>query len=171
MLFLGVDPGVTGALAEINTDDQKVLVMVWDTPVLHVKSSKKTKTEYSVIEMARMLSPYAHPLTGVIAAIESVHAMPEQGVSSSFSFGRGLGLWEGILSAFKIPFVKITPQRWKGSMLDGMGKEKDASRLRAQALFPNVDLSLKKHHGRGDALLIAEYLRKTYRPNWEGGEK
>jgi hypothetical protein len=88
--------------------------------------------------------------------------MPEQGVSSSFRFGRGLGLWEGILSAFQIPFVKVTPQRWKKNLLDGMGKEKDASRLRAQTLFPSLDLSLKKHHGRGDALLLAEFLRRTY---------
>jgi len=159
MIYLGIDPGVTGALAEI--DDDGANAKVWDTPTLNVKSGKKTKTEYSATAMAQMLSQYAGmPL--VMVALESVHAMPEQGVSSSFSFGRGLGLWEGILSAYKIPFMKIAPQRWKGSLLDGMGKEKDASRLQAQSLFPRVDLSLKKHHGRGDALLLAEYLRRTH---------
>ena len=38
---------------------------------------------------------------------------------------------------------------------------KDESRARALELFPAaVDyLRLKKHHGRADALLIADYLR------------
>jgi hypothetical protein len=46
-------------------------------------------------------------------------------------------------------------------MLYGLPKGKDTGRLRAQQLFPTADLKFKKHHGRSDALLIAEYLRRS----------
>jgi hypothetical protein len=46
-------------------------------------------------------------------------------------------------------------------MLDGQGKDKDAARFKAQALFPQIELHLKKHDGRADALLIAEFARRT----------
>ncbi len=41
-------------------------------------------------------------------------------------------------------------------------KDKEASRLRAQQLFPSADLRLKKHHGRAEALLLAAYGQPTY---------
>ena len=94
-------------------------------------------------------------------AIERVHSMPKQGVASSFKFGMGFGIWLGILAALRLPHELVTPQAWKKLMLAGMPKEKDASRQRAMQLFPDVDLSLKRHHGRADALLIAEWLRRT----------
>ena len=90
--------------------------------------------------------------------------MPEQGVTSTFSMGHGLGLWEGILSALGVPYQMVTPQAWKKAMMAGQEKEKDASRQVAMRLFPSTipKLSLKKHHGRSDALLIAEYLRRQH---------
>jgi crossover junction endodeoxyribonuclease RuvC len=68
----------------------------------------------------------------------------------------------GILAALNIPHELITPQSWKKSMMNGQPKEKDASRLVVMRLFPEVSdrLQLKKHHGRADALLIAEFLRR-----------
>lgn len=47
-------------------------------------------------------------------------------------------------------------------MMNGQGKDKDGSRLVAMRLFPEASdrLHLKKHHGRADALLIAEFLRQ-----------
>jgi hypothetical protein len=32
----------------------------------------------------------------------------------------------------------------------------------ARNLFPDAMLKLKKHHGRAEALLIAEYARRTF---------
>ena len=96
----------------------------------------------------------------VSAAIERVNSMPGQGVASSFTFGKGFGIWLGILASFSVSVDLVHPTRWKKAMLDGMGKEKDAARIRAKELFPSADLSLRKHHGRADALLIAEYRRR-----------
>jgi hypothetical protein len=32
----------------------------------------------------------------------------------------------------------------------------------ARELFPDAMLNLKKHHGKAEALLIAEYARRTF---------
>ncbi len=156
MIFVGIDPGFTGAVAVVDNDGN--LIAVSDTPVLTVQG-KKTKQEYNTPAMHQILTAYND--RGVHAALEQVSSRPGEGVTSSFRFGRGLGLWEALLVACQIPFDRITPQRWKKTMMAGRPKEKDASRLRAMELFPGADLHLKKHHGRADALLLAEYLRRA----------
>jgi crossover junction endodeoxyribonuclease RuvC len=101
------------------------------------------------------------PLT---VGLELVHAMPGQGVTSMFSMGRGVGIWEGILAGLRIPFDTVTPQAWKKLLLGkGAGDDKNASILRAQALIPGAAeyLSRAKDDGRAEAMLIAEYFRRT----------
>jgi len=157
-IFVGIDPGLDGAVAALYADGS--VESLRDTPTLTVVSGKKKKREYDTASMASMLywdKDYFKPIIG----LESVHAMPGQGVVSMFSMGRGLGIWEGIISAYIYSHTKITPQRWKKALLDGMGKDKDASRLRAIQLFPDQPLVLKKHHGRAEALLIAHYIMRS----------
>jgi crossover junction endodeoxyribonuclease RuvC len=99
-----------------------------------------------------------------VVGLEEVHAMPGQGVTSMFSMGKGSGLWEGIITALGMPLVRIPPQRWKKEMLaDGRGKDKQASIVRALELFPEAasHMARKKDEGRAEAILIAEYLRRT----------
>ena len=64
----------------------------------------------------------------------------------------------GMLAVLGAATDYVHPRRWKSVMMDGMAKDKDASRIRAKELFgTSTDLSLRKHHGRADALLFAEY--------------
>ncbi len=156
MLFIGIDPGFDGAVAVL--DDDGPVVAVCDTPTLVVTGAgDKSKRVYNVSAMLDILAPYA----GIPARVmlEQVHAMPGQGVRSMFVFGEGLGLWQGILAALQIPYEMVPPRRWQSILLHGMGKGKDAARVKAMRLFPTVDLSLKKHAGRADAILLAEYSR------------
>jgi crossover junction endodeoxyribonuclease RuvC len=103
------------------------------------------------------------PFDHTLASIEQVHAMPGEGAVGAFSFGTGYGIWLGLLAALQVPHQFVTPQAWKKLMLAGGAKEKDAARLKAMQLYPCVAdrLTLKKHHGRADALLIAEWARRT----------
>lgn len=158
MIYIGIDPGLSGAVAAITDEGCDVV----DTPTLMLK-----KRDYDVVGMRQALAGFL-VYKDTIAVIESASAMPKQGVVSMFNFGRGLGLWEGLLCALSIPYTKVRPARWKKVMLSDMPKEKDASRLRAMQLFPNVNLSLKKHHGRADALLLAAYLQDTHHKNDRG---
>lgn len=91
--------------------------------------------------------------------------MPGQGVTSMFNFGLSTGVVHGILAAYKIPYTRVSPARWKKVVLSDMGKDKDAAVVRAVQLYPAcADLLIKgkkKYDGRAEALLMAHYARQT----------
>lgn len=153
-IIIGIDPGLTGAVAVIKDNGE---MEIWDTPIGKSKSSKK---DYIPALMAELFIRYKDSKVHVF--IEKVHSMPHQGVASMFGFGKGYGIWLGILAALKLPYTLVTPQAWKKELMRGMG-DKDAARTRACELFPgNADLFFfKKDIGRADSVLIAEFGRRT----------
>jgi len=151
MIILGIDPGLNGALAFYTTDTGTLIIA--DMPTVEVERNKKTKREVSphgIADLFYEIKPNA-------AFIERVGAMPGQGVSSVFSFGRSTGVIEGVLAMRGIPTTLVMPQRWQ-KVCDVRGG-KDGSRERAMQIFPNQseEFKLKKHDGRADAALIAYY--------------
>ena len=88
------------------------------------------------------------------AALEEVHAMPAQGVTSMFSFGRVYGFLIGLLVAHRIPFTLVTPRRWMKDLSFQGGGIKSRSRIRASREFPN----LKVTNDIADAILIGRWL-------------
>jgi hypothetical protein len=165
VIYIGIDPGLSGAVGIINDtplDKEAGLSdpMVFDTPTVLV-ADDTTKRKYLVPGMALLLKPYAGR-GDVLTILENVHSMPKQGVASSFCFGEGKGMWEGILAAFDIPTELVSPQRWKKEIMADQGKEKSAARFKAMTLFPSLadELKLVKHDGRAEALLMAEYGRR-----------
>jgi hypothetical protein len=109
----------------------------------------------------------------VLVTIEKVNAMPgmgdngerrSMGATSAFNFGMGFGVWMGIIAALRLPVQQVHPRTWKARMMADMDKDKDASRVKAMQLYPQAakGLSLKKHHGRADALLMAAYAERTF---------
>ena len=150
---LGIDPGLTGALA-FNVDGR---VSVFDMPVLEIKRGGKTKRELDLPALKDIIrSFYAYNPKGE-AWVEKAQAMPKQGTSSMFAYGQSYGAVLGILAAFSIPLTKIHPTVWKKKM--GVNAGKDGCRQRASEIFPQYadNWPLKKHHGRAEAALIAAY--------------
>lgn len=162
MYIIGIDPGTTGAVAII--DATGGIPELIDTPTAEVVRNKKKKNDYMPSEMARILMPYSTDSAESSAHvyIEQVSAMPGNGATSMFGFGKGFGIWLGILAAYAIPYTLVTPQAWKKIMMAGMSSEKDAARVRAIQLYPELSdqLRRKKDIGRADALLIAAYGMK-----------
>ena len=152
MIYIGIDPGLNGAIAFLDTEKGHLSIV--DMPVLEIQRNGKTKKEVS-----------PHGLTNIFMAagpvnhsvLERVGAMPGQGVSSVFSFGRSVGVVEGVLSAFQITVSIVTPQAWQKAA--GVRGGKDGSRMRACELFPNYAglFARKKDDGRADAALMAWY--------------
>ena len=99
---LGIDPGLSGALAFLDARDAS-LVDVIDTPVLR---TTKTRREYDATAITQLLPRYRP----VAAFIEKVGAMPGQGVTSMFRFGMGYGLLTGILHGLSIPITHVRPR-------------------------------------------------------------
>lgn len=148
---IGIDPGLSGAIALLRDGEY---AEVWDMPTMGRGSGNKQQINAAAVgKLLRECPPCR-------AYIELVGAMPGQGVSSMFNFGKAAGAAMGALGALQIPVIEVTPQRWK-KQFGLTGKEKDMARTMAQQLMPSAPLSLKKHGGRADALLIALYGWQT----------
>lgn len=163
-IYMGIDPGFKGAVAIISNMYYEIYpVQVIDAPTLIIGKSKK---EHSITEMVKIFDRFIGQediaIYDIAVAIEKVHSMPGQGVASAFTFGKGYGIWLGILATLGISYDEVTPQRWQKEMMDGMQRGKDAARIRAMQLFPQLadKLKLKSNDGRADALLIAEWRRR-----------
>jgi crossover junction endodeoxyribonuclease RuvC len=151
VIVLGIDPGLSGAIAFYDTKTGDITVA--DMPTIEVTRNGKKKNEVSPQLLSDEIAK-GHP---TMAFLERVGAMPGQGVTSVFSFGRSMGVVEGILAAFDIPTTIVPPTVWqKGVNLRG---GKDGSRERAMQLFPRQAslFARKKDDGRSDASLIAYY--------------
>lgn len=80
----------------------------------------------------------------------------KMGAKSAFTFGNGFGHLEMALTALRIPFERVPPQKWQKSLGCMTGGNKNVSKAKAQELFP----SIKCTHAISDSLLIAEYGRR-----------
>lgn len=153
MIVIGIDPGLSGAIAFYDT--RAKTIEVHDMPVVEVTRSGKAKKEISPAMVAHILSSHEQQIAA--AFVERVGAMPGQGVTSVFSFGYSTGVVIGALAACGIPTTIVTPQAWQKGMAVRGGK--DGSRQRAMELWPDqADLFKRvRDNGRSDAALIAAY--------------
>jgi Holliday junction resolvasome RuvABC endonuclease subunit len=142
--ILGIDPGASGAFAVYFTDHPE-RVSVEDMPVV--------AGEVDAATLAKRIAAMAPDL----AFVERVHAMPKQGVSSTFAFGRAYGVVLGVIGAAAIPLHLVTPGKWKAHMR--LSSDKEQARALALRLFPACSdhFKRKKDHGRAEAALICRY--------------
>jgi hypothetical protein len=83
--------------------------------------------------------------------------MPNQGVASTFQFGRAVGVITAVCELSRYPLHLVRPQAWKKHY--HLSSDKGEALDMARMLWPEAKLTLKKHIGRAEALLIAEYWR------------
>ena len=178
MLVIGIDPGVSGAIAcgsppasvppptfpaGARAASGHPLGEVVDMPVLRTMSGKRQKNLVDLQGLKEILEKWIRkkgPAWEMHCFLEEAQAMPGQGIVSTGSYMRGFGAIEGLLAGLGIPYTLVRPQVWKKVMMAGMDKEKEASIVRAKQLWPSIALDRKKDHGRADALLIMEYGRR-----------
>jgi crossover junction endodeoxyribonuclease RuvC len=147
---IGIDPGVTGAVAILGCNGP----VVWDMPTVTVSKRQRCDAATLAVELGQYVGD-------ATAFVELVHSMKKQVVASTFSFGESFGIVRGVLAGLGIPYELVTPQKWKRAMGVPRG-DKSNSRPVALRLFPSLasELPLEKNHGKADALLIAEYGRR-----------
>ena len=76
MIFIGIDPGLQGAVAAIHPEfDGKAPVVVFDTPSCTVTRSGKHRHEYLIENMRDILMREAHSDCETLAVIEAVHSL------------------------------------------------------------------------------------------------
>ena len=150
-LVIGIDPGITGGIAFMR--ENGTLDAAHDLPT---EIARGGKSRISASLLAALLKPQLG--RQIIAVVEQVGAMPKQGVTSMFNFGRSLGVIEGVLAGLQIPIHYVTPQRWKAHS-NMIGTEKGFERTVATQLWPEHCKTFQrvKDSGRADAALIARY--------------
>ena len=147
-MIISIDPGLSGAVAVFSLAGE--LNTVFDIPTSAKTSGKGN--QINAVLLAESVQQWARVTKAIV---ERVHAMPGQGVTSMFGFGRSMGVIEGVLAAQNIPIDWITPQKWK--KIHGLiGKDKDASRTLVIEKYPEKYewFKRKKDIGRADAVLI-----------------
>lgn len=142
-ITIAVDPGKSGAIALLDSYSQ--IVTVHDMPVAGKIVSGQLLADLEDWEV----DDYG------TVVIEDVHAMPGQGVTSMFSFGRSLGVVEGVFAACGRPIEYVAPSKWK--RWHGLDANKESARRRAIELWPTSArlFARVKDNGRAEAALIA----------------
>jgi len=131
---IGIDPGIHGGLALVNICDggAPVLVDAIDIPVIGVKAKERV----DVLAIRAWVQQHRPQH----AFIERAQAMPRQGASSGFKYGRATGAIEAAIACCEVPIT-------------------EGARQRALQLFPSAHalLARKRDHNKSEAALVALY--------------
>jgi crossover junction endodeoxyribonuclease RuvC len=147
--FAASGPGIRGGLAIVHAvDDIALLRDAIDIPTVGFGAGERVDVAV-VWDWVRHHKP-------IMALIERAQAMPRQGASSGFKYGRAVGSLEAAIVSCTVPIEIVEPGAWK-RFWRLPGKDKERSRQRALELFPAAHalLARKKDHGRAEAALIA----------------
>ena len=154
MKIIGIDPGLSGAIAIL--ENNKVL-NIFDIPVMPEGKNKRQ------LNSALLVSLLRENITNneeVAVVVEQVNAMPGQGVTSMFNFGQTFGAIKGICAALNLPIFFVRPSKWK-KYFELINSSKDSSRTKAIEMYPKLsNLLAKKDVNKSDAILIARFLAK-----------
>ena len=155
MIFMGIDPGLTGAVGVVNEHGDFVACV--DLPTKSKPTTAaRVKRELDAVAFHRQLHSIIRNNQKGLAVIESVSSRPHQGVASTFSLGDSFGVLRGVLSVSPLAVDCVVPTVWKRAF-DLLGQSKQAARVLAQRLYPEASLKRQKDHNRADALLLARY--------------
>ena len=157
MKIIGIDPGLSGAIAVL--EDNKIKDL-FDMPVM--TEGKKNKRQLNSAQLVKLLTENIKINEDIAIVVEQVNAMPGQGVTSMFNFRQTFGAIKGISATLKLPIFFVRPSKWK-KHFELINSSKDASRTKAIEMYPSFadQLSKKKDVNKSDAILIARFFSET----------
>ncbi len=158
--ILGIDPGLTGALALY--DAAADTLAVYDMPIINLAKGKTRRMGVDEYGFARLIDALLKEQAFDVL-IERVGPRPQEGAVGAFSFGRQYGTLRGVCAAHFLRMDVVEPSVWKRRL--AVPADKDAARQRASELLPRHSgfWPLKRDHGRAEAALIALYGSKQER--------
>ena len=157
MKILGIDPGLSGAIAIL---EKKKVLNLFDMPVM--AEGKKNKKQLNSAQLVNIIRENSIGEEEIVVVVEQVNAMPGQGVTSMFNFGQTFGAIKGISATLKLPIFFARPSKWK-KHFELINSSKDASRTKVIEMYPAFaeKLSKKKDVNKSDAILIARFFSET----------
>jgi hypothetical protein len=162
-IYIGIDPGTTGAVAFMACPDQMEIASyrVVDIPTLTVTRGRKKGTvpnHQAVIQL--FTSKYLRPDRVYVSLEKPPPQMGPQTRYSDVILGHFYAMWPLFLLSKGFRLTEVPPAAWKKALK--IGREKDDARRKALEWFPKADILRKKDHNRAEGLLLAEYLRRTH---------
>lgn len=160
-MIIGIDPGQNGGIA---WEDMRGLPRVERFP----EHAYQMATQFK-----RILESGLKP----VCFLEKVHAMPKQGVVSTWNFSGSYHRIEMGMAMMSVPIVDVTPQKWMKHFQDKYGmmsKKQLAYQERMEAVTDTVWKNYlhkfsKKFYNEfdytryvADAMLILKYGKDTY---------
>ena len=157
MIVVGIDPGLSGAIAIL--ENNKVL-NIFDMPVM--AEGKKNKRQLNSAQLVNIIKDNTKPDVEIAVVVEQVNAMPGQGVTSMFNFGQTFGAIKGVCAALELPIFFVRPSKWK-KHFELINSSKDSSRTKVIEMYPSLSsqLAKKKDVNKSDAILIARFYYET----------
>lgn len=162
MSVMGVDPGITGALAHLMDDGSLDIV---DMPIwlMQLKGGKFRKridavALYSHLDMAKMLGCD-------LVMIESVGGRPKQSASAAFQFGYAAALVYMACVALELPVKTEDPGVWK-KVIGVPGKA--VRRKKGEPKLEAADNAANKKLQEGMIVQRADQLFPAYTSEWRG---
>lgn len=162
--FVGIDPGKCGAVSVVYTTTPQRIdaaeIRAWDVDTGDASAFADVMREVFIGPPGRAIDL---PMQNVWVGLEVVHSMPREAAKSAFSFGRCLGVIQGVLWERRIGYTLIEPSEWVAYALRRRAKPKDrparkkAVRAAALATWPHAVLG-KPSGGSADALWMAALL-------------
>lgn len=148
-VYIGIDPGASGGIGVI-------IETAYNGTDVSVTSFALPYSDEIMVDTFT-----SYPDAKVM--VEQVHAMPGNGSTSMFNFGKAFGFILGVLAAYKVPYQMVPPTKWKREF--SVTADKKTSIACCKRLFPTVELRRNAHcrtdhDGMAEALLIAEYARR-----------
>ncbi len=165
MIAIGIDPGLTGAIAFVTSIGA---CTIEDIPTMPLPGNGLVKRKVDGRALADLLRKHCPIEASVQVTVEQVRAMggKNNAVQTQGSLMRTLGAIEAVLEVLRMPTTPVEPMAWKryfGLLQDARGvklskydAKKAALRL-ARSLYPAAPLKLASHHNRAEALLMARY--------------
>lgn len=157
--ILGGDPGRKGGIAVCDLGGTTYETWKWP--------GRGTPAEIEIAAL-ELLREIAERYPGVEATVEQVHAMPGNGVTSMFNFGRAYCEMRMACHAAGVPVADVRPAAWQKAM--GVEKRGTKSKTEHKNVLKGMAMSIvyagtgvrkPLTHAVADAVLIAEFARRT----------
>lgn len=137
--IIGIDPGLSGAIALFDGND----LYVFDMPVLeYCVSGGKKRKELNIGKLAG----YIRQGSTAKAYMEAINGRSSQGGFTEFRFGEAYGMSKAALVLTGTSYELISPQKWKNYF----GLKKTKGMTTAQFKTLSRELAMEKFPARAD---------------------
>jgi crossover junction endodeoxyribonuclease RuvC len=153
-MCIGIDPGLTGAIATLCGND----LHIRDIPVVELKRGRTVRHRVDMYAIQLLMNRLA-ALAPDATLIEDVWGLPGQSAPAAHAFGVCCGQIQQACVAANLAPKLVAAATWKLALR--IPSDKGAALDAARKLWPGAPYFHRaKDHGRAEAALIARYAQQ-----------